>query len=532
MLQQIDKKYLASILFFLSVAFFIRTCQYAAVWDDERGHFTPAFQSQMDHDIPSFWKDHSGMYIPLTYSTWAVIKRIVSPHGFNPAPFHALNMLTHSINGVLLFYLLLLLFKNKSSAFFASLLFLIHPLQVESVAWISEFRGLYSTLFCLISLLIFFSGIEKKQCVNFNNLVSSKSFLFAFIFFLLALLAKPSGIVLPFIIFILTWRFYKGKTMLIGKGLILWLIPACIIIFLLLVKNTESSIPFAQRFLIAGYSLFFYLQKIIVPYPLAACYGYTPAIIAANIFLIPALIISITLFSILIYKRNAVPDLFAGFLIIFICVLPVLGFISFEYQKHSNVADRYTYMSFIGIALIVPIIEKYIHQYSVLKLISVVVLIFFMILTVKQTNAWKNELSLWDHTLAFYDNSSKVYYNRGVQYTLRKDFSKSLADYNRALELDPGNLNALFNRANAYENLGDIASAFNDYNSYLEKEKNAEVYYKRSYLYLKNKELDNAFDDLQRAEEMRYPIDPRYKSYLLKMKAQESALSGNTIPVK
>jgi hypothetical protein len=525
MLQQIDKRYLACILFFLSIAFFIRTKQYAAVWDDERGHFTPALQSQMDHDIPSFWKDHSGMYIPLTYTTWAVVKRMASPHTFNPAPFHVLNVLTHSINGVLLFYLLLLLFKNKSSAFFASLLFLVHPLQVESVAWISEFRGLYSTFFCLIALLIFCMGLDKKQPADFNSLISSKNFLFAFLFFILALLAKPSGIALPFIILILTWRFYKEKTVLVGKGMVLWLIPACVIIFLLLIKNTESSIPLAQRFVIAGYSLLFYLQKIIVPYPLVACYGYTPAIITANTFSIPALIISILLFSMLIYKRNTVPDLFAGFLIIFICVLPVLGLIPFEYQKHSSVADRYMYLGFIGIALIVPVIEKYVRSHFFLKLISVAVLIFFMLLTVKQTSVWKNELSLWDHTLTFYDNSSKVYYNRGVQYTLQKDFSKSLVDYSRALELDPGNLDALFNRANAYENLGDITSAFKDYNTYLTKEKNAEVYYKRSYLYLKNKDLNSAFDDLQRAEEMHYPIDPRYKSFLLKLKAQESALN-------
>jgi hypothetical protein len=524
MLQQIDKKYLAWILFFLSIAFFIRTKSYDAVWDDARGHFTPAFQSQMDHDISSFWKDHSGMYIPLTYSTWAVVKRIASPEGLNPVPFHLLNVLTHSINSVLLFYLFLLLFKNKSSAFLAAVLFLSHPLQVESIAWISEFRGLYSTFFCLISLLIFFKGLEKKIPANFNDLISSTNFLFAFLFFMLALLAKPSGIVLPFIVFILTWRFYKEKILLIGKGLFLWLIPACIVIVLLLVKNTESTVSFVQRFLIAGYSLFFYLQKIIVPYPLVACYGYTPEIIAANMFSIPALIISILLFSVLIYNRNAAPDLFAGFLIIFICVLPVLGLIPFEYQKHSNVADRYMYLAFIGVALVVPVIEKYARNYFLVKIVSVTVLLFFMILTVKQTNLWKNEFALWDHTLTFYDNSSNVYYNRGVQYTLRKDFKNSLADYNRALELDPANLDALFNRANAYENLGDIASAFKDYNTYLEKEKDPEVYYKRSYLYLKNKDLDHAFDDLQRAEEMNYPVDQRYKSYLLRLKAQESPL--------
>jgi hypothetical protein len=521
MLQQIDKKYLACILFFLSIAFFIRTKQYAAVWDDERGHFIQTLQAQMDRDIPAFWKDHSGMYIPLTYSTWAVVKRIASPQTFKPSVFHALNVITHSINGVLLFFLLSLLFKNNSTAFFGSLLFLIHPLQVESVAWISEFRGLYSTFFCLISMLLFFDGMAKTKSTTLKIFLSSGNFLFAFFFFILALLAKPSGIVLPFVILALVWRFYREHTLLIAKSLILWLIPACIIIFLLLIKNTESSVPFFQRFLIAGYSFSFYLQKILVPYPLVACYGYTPEMTGSSIFAVIGFFITISIFIFLIYKRRPCADLFTGLLIIFICVSPVLGLIPFEYQKHSGVADRYMYMGFIGIAFFVPVIENYARRSVLIKWLSIAVIAVFMILTVKQTATWKNEFELWDHVLTFYDNSSKVHYNRGVQYTLRKDFKNALVDYNRALELDPNNLDALFNRANTYENLNDLPTAFKDYNAYLEKEKDAAVYYKRSYLYLKSGDLNSAFDDLQRAEEMRFPIDPKYKSYLLRLKAQQ-----------
>lgn len=508
-------------LFFLSIAFFMRTKQYEAVWDDERGHFTEKLQAQMDHDIPAFWKDHSGMYIPLTYSTWAVVKRIVSPHAFEPSVFHVLNAMTHSLNGVLLFFLLLLLFKNKTTAFLGALLFLVHPLQVEAVAWISEFRGLYSTCFCLISMLLLFKDLEKARPSTGKELVFSKGFLFAFFFFLLALLAKPSGIVLPFIILALAWRFYKEQLLVIVKSLVLWLIPAIIIAVLLLVKNMESTVPFFQRLLIAGYSFAFYLEKIVVPYPLVACYGFTPELILNTAFPAIGFFVSLIIFSFLIYKRNKLPNLFTGFLIIFICVLPVLGLIPFEYQKHSTVADRYMYMGFIGVALFVPVVEDFARKYVFVKWLSIAVFPLFAILTVKQINTWENEFEVWDHALAYYDNSSKVYYNRGVQYTFQKDFKDALADYSRALELDPDNLDALFNRANAYENLGNVPAAFKDYAAYLKKKKDPEVYYKRSYLYLKSGDLNGAFDDLQRAEEMRYPVDPRYKSLLLKLKTQQ-----------
>src|SRR3569832_2197608 len=143
MLQTIHRKYLACILFALAILLFGRTIKYAAVWDDVRVHFNPSNQQLMDTGVSAFWKNHSGMYIPLTYTTWAVIKKTFSSPSFHPAPFHLLNVVTHAFNGVLLFYLLSLLFKNNTAAFFGSLLFLIHPLQVESVAWISEFRGLF-----------------------------------------------------------------------------------------------------------------------------------------------------------------------------------------------------------------------------------------------------------------------------------------------------------------------------------------------------------------------------------------------------
>lgn len=183
-MQQINRKYLACILFFLSILFFFRTVNYKAVWDDERAHFTPGTLEAMDKDIGVFWEVQSGMYIPLTYSTWGIVKKVASTTGFKPAPFHLLNVVIHGLNGVLLFYFLLLLFKNNASAFFGSLLFLIHPLQVESVAWISEFRGLYASFFCLISLLFFSTSWRKNTLKSYRKLFFQKdlSFLFYFSF--------------------------------------------------------------------------------------------------------------------------------------------------------------------------------------------------------------------------------------------------------------------------------------------------------------------------------------------------------------
>lgn len=521
-MQQINRKYLACILFFLSILFFFRTVNYKAVWDDERAHFTPGTLEAMDKDIGVFWEVQSGMYIPLTYSTWGIVKKVASTTGFKPAPFHLLNVVIHGLNGVLLFYFLLLLFKNNASAFFGSLLFLIHPLQVESVAWISEFRGLYASFFCLISLLFFFNFMEKKHPERLQEIIFSKAFIFSFLFFVCALLAKSTAIVLPFIILIIVWRFYINKTKPVAISLLIWLLPIIAITFLLLKAGAHIHTNFQERIVIAGFTLFFYLQKLFVPYPLVACYGYIPDNVVNNSFSYVALIISIGITYLLIRKRNQFPDLFAAFLILVACILPVLGLIPFEYQKFSTVADRYVYFSFIGVALLIPSILARIQKNSFLKMCGVLAIVIFSILTIKQTATWKDEFTLWNHTLQHVDNSAQTYYNRGVQYSLKGSFNKAIADYNKAFELDPENTDILFNRANAFENLKDFDAALNDYNTALKvNPKDGELYYKRSNIFFIQMNLDKALDDVQRAEQFKYPVDPNYKGMLLSLKFQK-----------
>jgi protein O-mannosyl-transferase len=518
-MQRINKTYFAFILFFLSILFFFRTVHYKAVWDDERAYFTPANQEEMNTNLSAFWKARYGMYIPVTNSTWGIVKRVASPKDFNPAPFHALNIITHGINGVLLFYLLLLLFKNNTPAFLGALLFLIHPLQVEAVAWISEFRGLYAAFFCLISLLFFFSYLEKKRPEKLSELIWSKGFFVSLGCFVLALLAKPTVVILPFIILILVWRFYPKQTKTVAISLFTWLLPIIIIVFFLLIKGVHVSVPILERFVIAGYALFFYLQKLILPFPLAACYGYSPTIVIASWFSYIALVLCIAFIYLLVIKRHKVPDLFASVFIIVVCLLPVLGLIPFEYQQFSVVADRYIYMAFIGVALLMPALVKCLQDNSFLKITGVIVLGVLSILTIKQTATWKDEFTLWDHAVTNFDNNPNAYYNRGVQYSLTGDFENAITDYTFAFQGDSTNTDILFNRANAYENLKNYGAALNDYTTALKIDPKAgDVYYKRSHLFMMLENLDNALDDLQRAEENGFPVDPAYKATLLKLK--------------
>jgi tetratricopeptide (TPR) repeat protein len=525
----INRKYLMIILFVLSLVVYARTINYGFVWDDERIHLTNNEQL-MKGNVKSFWeKPYSGMYIPMSYTAWTIIKNSSdSKKQLSPKVFHLLNIIMHSINCILIFQLLVLLFKNQTQAFFGSLLFMLHPMQVESVAWISEFRGLFSAFFCLLSLISIFNYSEKNS-IKVRSFIISKNFIIATILFVFALLAKPSAIVLPFVAVVLGWCFYRINFTSSIKVLSLWLI--LIIPIIIITKNSQpneliyTNISLWQRFFIAGDSLFFYLQKLIFPYPLAACYGYTPEIISTNQSIYITTIICFLLTIILFIKRKSNPILFSGFLIIFICLLPVLGFIPFEYQEHSNVADRYIYFAMIGAALFIPVISNSIEKNNYLKYIGGSVLLIFLILNIRQTNTWKNEFSVWDNTLQHYQNSPKVYYNRGVEYSKMGKYDDAITDYTQCLSIQKDYRDALFNRANAYENVNNIQAAFTDYSTYLSIDStDGSVYYKRSHLYYKEGNINAALNDVKKAAYYNFPVNSKFKNLLL---SKESFIENN-----
>lgn len=517
-----NRKYLIGLLFVLSFLLFSKTLSYKFVWDDERIHLTNNEQL-MKGNIASFWKKpYSGMYIPVSYTTWSVVKTFaLGKKELSPKAFHILNVITHSINCILVFLLLLLLFQHQGNAFIGALLFLLHPLQVESVAWISEFRGLYSTLFSLASLLVLFRHLNKSEKISLRMLVFSKAFLLSSLLFVLALLSKPSAVVLPFVAGILTWCFYKEKFKAVILSLSIWLVIALPVLVITMRSQPNeilySGITLFQRLIIAGDTLFFYFAKLLIPCPLVACYGYTPDAISQSFFSSFSTLLYIAAAVCFFVKRKQFPLLFSGFAIITVYILPVSGIIPFEYQKHSTVADRYMYFGMLGTALWIPTIRDFTKKHPRIEYVIAAILPVYFILTILQMSTWKNEFTVWDNTLKYYQNSPKVYYNRGVEYSKMKRYNDAISDYTQSLLLQPGYLDVLFNRANAYENTGNTNAAFADYNSYLSIDStDGSVYFKKAYLNYRTGNIPAAALDVQKAEQLGFPVDSRFKQALYK----------------
>ena len=505
-------KNIALLLFVSSLLLYSRTVFYGFVWDDERVNLT-SNKTLMQGDMVSFWqKPYQGLYIPVSYTVWSLVKKIFyANEKISPFAFHCLNVITHSVNCVLVFLLLALLFKNTKYAFLGSLLFSIHPLQVESVVWISEFRGLLSVLFSLLALLSLFYLFEKTKSQKVSNIFFTKHFIISTALFTFSLLSKPLMVILPLVVIILSRGFYKSN---FKSALILMLLWFLIIIpVFIITKNLQpgfiviESPTIIERFLIAGDSIFFYFTKIIFPYPLAACYGFTPKIILQNnlIYFTSLIAFGIIFFLLIRNKKNVL--LFSGVAIIVVSILPVLGFINFDYQKLSNVADRYMYFGMFGAAIVLIWLVKYFEKFKFTTYLVIFYLIILGAVNILLTNTWKDEISVWGNTLSHYKNSPMVYYNHGVQNSILGKFDKAIIDYTECLKLKNDYKDAIFNRANAYQNINELKLALADYDKYLTIDSNdGSVYYKRAYLFYKLGNIEEASKNAELAKKYNFPV--------------------------
>lgn len=299
----------------------------------------------LGQNFVAFWTHaYYGMFIPLTYSLWAVLVSL----GPSPEPlyFHGLNVALHLLNTILIYKWLsqtvLRDSQDNSPALFGALLFLAHPVQVEAVAWVSGLRDILSTGLGLISLVLF-TGPK-----------SSRSRSLACLAFAFATLAKPTLVVLPLVLLILPPDISRQGSLRLWIRMLPWFVIGAVIILVTLnaQQNLGEPEPLLWYFrpLIAIDSLGFYLEKLILPWPLATDYGRTPNFVLSNcsyLFTGAATLVC----AFVLRRRSSARYLGVG--VIFL--LPSLGLLPFAYQYTSTVADHYMYPALLGPACLVAI---------------------------------------------------------------------------------------------------------------------------------------------------------------------------------
>ena len=396
----------------------------------------------------SFFTGNVGQYPPLTMMVFSLIHHFA---GLNPQPYHTVNLLLHILNSLLVFFFIYHIDRKIIAALIAGLLFGVHPLHVESVAWITELKDVLYSFFFLLALISYqlFTASRKNRYLYFLTLL----------FFLLSCLSKGMAVVFPLVLLALD-RYQSGK---IDQKAWIEKIPFFIIALIwgLLTLITQQSmgavggtdaIGWFERIFISAYGSIWYLVKMIVPLNLSVLYpmpvsegGGLPLIIYLSPF--AAVVIAIGT----IKARKVRKILVFGVLFYLINLLLVLQLIP---VGMAITADRYFYLSSVGIFFIVAslpgqLAEKS-HGLRTVVFIAVVICITILSgLTHTQVKVWENSVTLWNQVLKKhepYRGYALAYTNRGDAYSDRNDFEAAIRDYDRALELNPVYVDALNNR--------------------------------------------------------------------------------------
>ena len=422
----------------------------------------------------AFTHVHSQNWHPLT-----TISHMLdcSLFGLNPGAHHLVNVFFHSIAAVLLFILLAQITNSIWASAFVAAVFAIHPLRVESVAWIAERKDVLSGMFFMLTLLAYFRW-TRKQTVG--------RYLAMSILFACGLMSKPMLITTPIILLLLDYwplnRSQKSEvrsqkssnppwTKLVVEKVPLFVLSISSCFATLWAQNfalgSTQFLPLQWRVTNALFSYFEYVRQMFWPVDLIPFYVHPENRLEIWRLLIAAISL-IALTAIVIVRRKQNPYLLVGWLWYIVMLIPVIGIVQVGLQGH---ADRYTYLPQIGLDialvwLIWDLTKSCLPRRSAsascsveltarrakaglaqkigLSAVAAIVLITLSILSWKQTTHWRDTEALWRHTLAVTPDSDVAHAGLGGILFVRGQIDESIDHYERALRLRDGNVAAHF----------------------------------------------------------------------------------------
>ncbi|HNW88397.1 MAG TPA: tetratricopeptide repeat protein [Bacteroidales bacterium] len=425
-------------------------------WDNFKTIFNPT----------TFYK---GNYHPLTTYFYALEYSMVGEHALL---YHINNLLFHLLNVLLVFIFIKLISKRAEIAAFVALMFGIHPMHVESVAWISERKDVLYTFFFMLSLIQYFYYFTQKERRR-------KHYIFALVFFFLSLLSKSAAVALPVALFVVDY-YLRRK---LDLKLILEKLPffaLSIVVGLLAVfsqsekgaiQDLTPMFTLFERLLIVCHSTMTYLWKLFVPVKLGAMYpypgkpdGWFPLIYYIAPFVV-LLFIALIVFS----KKFGRHYIF-GTLFFFVTIALVLQIVP---VGGASMAERYTYVPYIGLFFILgKLYDNGLHGKSetlkrlrpLLHIIVALFVVFFSVLTWQRIGKWKNGEVLMRDLTRVYPYLPFAYNNLGYfYYHWEKDYDKALKEFSTAIKNDSLYYQAWSNRGVVYNNLEKHEEAVRDF---------------------------------------------------------------------
>jgi hypothetical protein len=430
-------------------------------WDD---YSTIAANERLLHpdaeQIAYYWLNPAGgLYIPITYTAWsllALIARQTAGDGaiqLAPWVFHAASLLVHMICVALIFDLIRRILRNEIAAVLGALVFAMHPLQVETVAWASGLKDLLCGMFTLLAIWLWWMRAAQKRDSGF--------YIAAIVAVVLAMLSKPAGMMAPLIIAAIDLAVIRRPPKRVLSQILPMLLLAVPVLMITRIEQTAPDAtytPLWTRPLIALDSISFYLRKLVLPIDLAPAYGRAPQTVVANgeiyhtWLIVAAAAVGIAL------ARKRYPLLVVSSAIFVLGMLPVLGLTRFMFQRHSTVADHYMYLPMLGVALAVAEVIAVSRSRRV-DAIVVMLMIVMAGVSIVQERYWRNSIALFTRAVQVTPNDAGIQGNLGRALAQAGRLSEAVPHFEKAVALSPMDVEEQVSLARALLLSGDPAGA-------------------------------------------------------------------------
>ena len=411
--------------------------------------------------IWAFTTDHEANWHPLT---WLSHMADCELYGLNPMGHHWTSLQIHLTNTLLLFFILQYMTGALWRSAFVAALFALHPLHVESVAWVAERKDVLSTFFGLLTILSYCFYVKQPNKYKYLVII---------LFLSLGLMAKPMLVTLPFLLLLLDFwplgrfRFATVSRLVLEKVplFVLSAVSSFVTYFVQQHGGAVTSLevlPLKIRIANALISYLSYIGKMIWPCGLAVFYPYAKWLPGQAI--VSGLVI-VCLSVLVIRSARRFPYLATGWLWYLGALVPVIGLVQIGSQ---SMADRYTYIPLVGLFVVVAwgipdILMQYRIKRVALPILYSTVLAFFMICTWFQVRHWQNSMTLFTHTLKVTHNNSPAHYSLGYALAQQGKLDEAIVHYSRALQIDPKYIKVHNNLGNTLARQGNVKGALSHY---------------------------------------------------------------------
>ena len=425
----------------ICLAAYIPAIRSGFVWDDY-AMLTGNIVLEKSGLYRSWFSASQNNYWPVTWTSYWLEHKL---WGLKPAGYHITNIIIHAVCAVLIWRVLIQL--NIPAAFTAALIFAVHPVNVESVAWVAQRKTILAMLFFLPALFCY---------LRFDRAGKKFFYILSVILFIAAMLSKGSVVGLPVVVLSCVWwlRGTVSKRDII-RSMPFFAVSAVMSIVEIwfqynrtICEDVVRSDSFLSRLAGAGWAVWFYLYKAVLPINLTFIYPRWHIDPANMMSYVPGLLLIVSV-VLAWWRRNGWGrPVFFVFIYFVVMLFPVLGFFNIYFMRYSLVADHYQYVSIISvIALVTGIVYRYLGA-GVLRIAAVLVLMLLGSATWQQSSRYKNAITLWEDTLRKAPNCAMAHNNLGNLLQFQGKIEAAVSHFYQAINKDP-------NFFEAYNNLGN-----------------------------------------------------------------------------